>query len=356
MPAVVRELNRGSEVTKWILFPPEMLRYLLETILREMESGLVVLNPEGRIIGFNRSAQKITGYRKEEVIGKFYRDLWGTNPSPSIKERRISVKGRKIQLRSKISPVIDRDGKLLGWVEIFEDLFQANQKTALAEVGEAAAQVAHEIRSPLGGIRGFASLLQREAREESQERLLSRIVDGVANIDRLVNDLLNFTGPQPQSEEITDLNRIVQEALTCLAQDQELEGIEIEKQLKGGELKIEGNSLKLRQALFNLLLNAVQAMPQGGRLSLKSFQRGNKAFVTLSDTGCGIPPQYKGEIFKPFFSRKEGGTGLGLALVKKIVTAHGGKISLQSRPGRGTIISLLFPLSLANDSPIKQKP
>jgi len=340
LPEVVRELERARGVLPWA----EEGRYFIQAILKEIESGLVILNREGRIIEFNRTAQRITGYRKGEVLGRFYRDVWGVDPPSSAQEREISVRDKGTLIRSKIFPVTEGRGNLLGWVEIFQDRSQVRERIALAEVGEAAAQVAHEIRNPLGGIRGFASLLKREAKGESQERLISRIADGVANIDRLVNDLLDFTRPQPQSRDLVDLNLVIQEALNCLAQEVELEGIEVQRRLKKGGIKIEGDGLKLRQALLNILLNGVQAMPQGGRLIIKTFQRGGKAFISVSDTGCGIPPQFKARIFKPFFSRREGGTGLGLALVKKIVVAHGGEIALWSKVGRGTTISLLFPL------------
>lgn len=344
MPEAVKKFDKGLGITKWDLSRSEEQKYFAEVILREMESGLLAVNGEGRIIEFNRAAQEITGYRKEEVMGRFYRDLWGVDPLASSQEREILGKGTRISVRSKISPVTDRKGKLLGWVEIFQDLSQVRERMALAEVGEAAAQVAHEIRSPLGGIMGFTSLLRREAKEMSQERLISCIVDGIADIDRLVNDLLDFTRPQPQPKEVIDLNQLTEKALMALAQEIELGGIEVKKKLKRGGIKMEGDSLKLRQAIVNLLLNGVQAMPQGGRLGIRTFQRGEKAVISVSDTGCGIPSQIRGKIFKPFFSRREGGTGLGLALVKKIVTAHRGEVALRSKPGRGTTISLLFPL------------
>ena len=124
--------------------------------------------------------------------------------------------------------------------------------------------------------------------------------------------------------------------------------------MKGKGMKIEGHSLKLRQAILNLLLNAVQAMPQGGKVVIKTFRRGERASISISDTGCGIPPQFKGQIFKPFFSKREGGTGLGLALVRRIVSAHQGEISLRSKVGKGTTVSLYFPLpSSSEKSPPK---
>ncbi len=328
--------------------------YFTQTILQELENGLVILNREGQIIEFNPAAQRITGYQREEVIGRFYREIWGVDPPPATQERETSIGSKKVSIKSKISPVINEAGELLGWVDIFQDLSPVQEKMALAEVGEAAAQVAHEIKNPLGGIKGFASLLKREAREESQERLITHIAEGIANIDKLVNDLLDFTRPQPQPKQLVDLNLIAQEALTLLAQEADLRKIAVESQMKGKGMKIEGHSLKLRQAILNLLLNAVQAMPQGGKVVIKTFRRGERASISISDTGCGIPPQFKDQIFKPFFSKREGGTGLGLALVRRIVSAHQGEISLRSKVGKGTTVSLYFPLpSSSEKSPTK---
>lgn len=269
----------------------------------------------------------------------------GGVPPVSPQEREITIGNKGTFIKSKIFPVTGAEGKLLGWVEIFQDRAPLKERTALAELGEAAAQVAHEIRNPLGGIRGFASLLQRETKEKSQERLISRIADGVANIDKLVNDLLDFTRPEPRFQGLVDLNLVTQEALAYLTKEDDLTGIDVRRSLIENGVKIKGDSLKLRQALLNLLLNGVQAISRGGKLTIKTFQKGERACLSVSDTGCGIPPQFKAQIFKPFFSRREGGTGLGLALVKKIVVAHRGKISLRSRVGRGTTISLSFPLA-----------
>lgn len=350
MPVAVSGLERRLGGRKGVFSWAEEGRYFIQTIIREMETGLLILDKEGRIVECNRAAQMISGYRKREVLGKFYRDVWGTGPPVSPQEREIRIGNKGTLIKSKIFPVTGVKGELLGWVEIFQDRSLLKERMALAEVGEAAAQVAHEIRNPLGGIRGFASLLQREAKEESQEKLISRIADGVANIDKLVNDLLDFTRPQPQSKGFVDLNLVVQEALVYLTQEVELAGIDVQRRLIKKGVRIEGDGLKLRQALLNLLLNGVQAMPQRGRLTIKTFQRGERACLSVSDTGCGIPPQFKAQIFKPFFSRREGGTGLGLALVKKIVVAHKGEISLWSRVGKGTTLSLSFPLAKASIS------
>ena len=341
MPLLVREDLRGDGVFSWA----EGGRYFMRAIVKGMESGLLILNREGRVVECNRAAQVISGYRKREILGKSYRDLLGTDLSMSPQEQELRWGEKGTLVRSKTLPVTGGKGELLGWVGIFEDRTQLKKRMALAEVGEAAAQVIHEIRNPLGGIRGFASLLQREAKEESQERLISRIADGVENIDKLVNDLLDFTRPQPRSQGEVDLNLVVQEALVHLAQEVELAGMDVQERLLKGGVRVKGDGLKLRQALLNLLLNGVQAMSQGGRLTIKTFQRGERAYLSVSDTGCGVPPQFKAQIFKPFFSRREGGTGLGLALVRRIVGAHRGKIFLWSREGQGTTVTLSFPLA-----------
>jgi len=348
LPVAVRGLERklggGNGIFSWT----GEREYFIRAIIKGMESGLLILNREGRIVECNRAAQMISGYRKREILGKFYQDVWGADLPVAPQEREIPVGNKGTLIKSKIFPVTGAQRELLGWVEIFQDHSQLKERMALAEVGEATAQVAHEIRNPLGGIRGFASLLQREAKEESQERLISRIADGVANIDKLVNDLLDFTRPQPRSQGLVNLNLVVQEALVYLTQEVGLAGIDVQRRLMKGGVRVKGDGFKLRQALLNLFLNGVQAMPQGGKLTIKTFQRGGKVCLSVSDTGCGIPSQFKAQIFKPFFSRREGGTGLGLALVRKIVVAHKGEISVWSRVGRGTTISLSFPLARAS--------
>jgi PAS domain S-box-containing protein len=230
----------------------------------------------------------------------------------------------------------------------YDDLHRANERNLrqerLAALGELAAVVAHEVRNPLGVIFNSIGSLRRLIRPEGDARLLLDILGEESDrLNHIVGDLLDFAHPSAPQLLPERLERVVDDAVgAALAQPPV--GVELVRELDPPLPSVPLDARLVRQAVLNLAVNAVQAMPRGGRLTVRLRAEPLAAVVEIEDTGHGIPDEVRERIFEPFFTTKATGTGLGLAVVKRIVDGHGGEIKVRSRPGAGTVFSLRFPL------------
>ncbi|ACG71688.1 multi-sensor signal transduction histidine kinase [Anaeromyxobacter sp. K] len=222
---------------------------------------------------------------------------------------------------------------------------QLIQQERLAALGELSAVVAHEVRNPLGVIFNSLGSLRRMLRPQGDARMLLDIVGEEADrLNRIVGDLLDFARPSTPEVRPEPLDRVVEEALaTALAQNGQ--PIQIQREVDPALPQVPMDARLVRQAVVNVAVNAVQAMPRGGRLTVRLRRDGDAAVLELEDTGAGIPDEVRGRIFEPFFTTKASGTGLGLAVVRRIVEGHGGEVTVTSRPGAGTAFALRFPLT-----------
>jgi PAS domain S-box-containing protein len=217
----------------------------------------------------------------------------------------------------------------------------------LAALGEMAAVVAHEVRNPLGVIFNSLGSLRRLVRPAGDAKMLFEIVQEEADrLNRIVGDLLDFARPSTPEVRPELLGRVAEDAVTVAVQAQ-AEHIEVLRELDPGLPPVPLDARLVRQAILNVAVNAAQAMPRGGRLTLRTRREGQSAVVELEDTGAGIPDEVRERIFEPFFTTKASGTGLGLAVVRRIVEGHGGQVRVRSAPGEGTTFTLLFPLGAA---------
>ncbi len=223
---------------------------------------------------------------------------------------------------------------------------QALLADRMKELGEMAASVAHEIRNPLGGIQGYASLLYRDLAElPAKQKMVEPILEGAKALSRLVERVLDYSKPLEMHLVSTDLGAFVQEVIHLIQVDPCLPpNIEIEKDLLEKPLFVPLDGALMRSALLNLLYNAIQAMPSGGTLSLAISKTKDRAQIAISDTGVGILPEHLEKIFSPFFTTKEKGTGLGLSETYKIVQLHFGTLEVRSAPGKGSTFTLHLPL------------
>ncbi|RKY04830.1 two-component sensor histidine kinase [Candidatus Poribacteria bacterium] len=211
--------------------------------------------------------------------------------------------------------------------------------------------LAHEIRNPLNAINAHLQLLQEDisrgiGEERGREYLerIDRIRGEVQRLNRILNDFLRYTRlPKPEPIPL-DLSATVNEVLDFIEPESRRLGIEVERRLSPVPL-VRADPSQVKQAVLNLILNAHEAMPKGGRMTVSVAPEGRFVKVEVEDTGEGIPEEVIDKIFEPFFSTKREGTGLGLSLVKRIMDEHGGQIRVRSRKGEGTAISLLFPIS-----------
>jgi signal transduction histidine kinase len=225
-------------------------------------------------------------------------------------------------------------------LEIEEQLRRADRLSAL---GQLSAGMAHEIRNPLGSIRGTAEILQ-EGIDPADRRyeFTCILIKEVDRLNKVVQNFLDFARPSGGDRELVDINRLLDEVLTLTGQPALKNGVTT--RLEAGVVpEMEGDGEQLKQAFLNLVLNALQAMPSGGSLTISTALTAGTLEIRFTDTGGGIPRENLDRIFNPFFTTRGEGTGLGLAITHRIIQGHGGRIAVESRLGAGTTFVLTFP-------------
>ncbi|MCB9881146.1 MAG: hypothetical protein H6834_05095 [Planctomycetes bacterium] len=317
----------------------------LQSILDALDVGIVVADAHGSITRENPAARSILGRSLVHGIDApaFLEDLersHGGQDAPRPYQH--PVQGRR-HLRHGRSIVRDAAGRALGTVHLVADETEAcmlreklGRQETLVALGEMAAEIAHEIRNPLNAVEGFAHLLRRRMTQAtdadaSSVRWSERIVDGVREVDAIISNLMSFAGSDTLRKESLNLTAVVVNAMEVATRGMTEEqrnryGFTLDLVEKNS--RMEGDRIKLRQVFRNLFANAIEAMPEGGRVRVRGRLESAEGVyrVTVEDEGEGIDPAFVPRLFRPFTTAKEGGTGLGLALVHRIVTAHGGTI------------------------------
>ena len=333
-------------------------------VIDNIPSGILTTDVAGRVNLINDTACQILEMRREDVAGKPVETLTaglasdGTRsefrlPRPEIVFRRAD--GAEIFLGFSSSPLKDADGKLIGRVIIFQDLTPVKQMEErirladrLAGVGELAAGLAHEIRNPLASIAGASQMLKESPGVPADSRPLLEIIERESTrLNGLITDFLAYTGPSLKSSSPVRLGDIIGEIVEAVRAGEAREkGIDVEI-LSMSDICVEGDAEQLKQVVWNLVRNAIQATPAGGKVRLdllSQVRHGERyAVATVSDTGQGIDPEIMGKIFNPFYTSKEGGTGLGLAISQRIVHVHRGFVEVKSAPGHGSVFSVFLP-------------
>ena len=334
-------------------------------IFESVGTGLIALDREHRVTAVNRAAEQITGVRLEAALGKPWGAFGGGLPLAAIEsEIASSVRGSawrevmlrrgdggEIPVRMTFSALRAGDGRAIGLIAACEDLsairaMEARMRAAdrLASLGRMAANIAHEIRNPLAALSGAVEIMAAGTADDTRERLGQIVLNETSRLNGIIREFLEYARPAPLSRTAVNVAETVDEVLVLL-----------EHQVTPGTLKTVRefppaltwtvDRQQFRQAIWNLCLNAVQAMPEGGELRVTMAALARCLVVRVSDTGEGIAAADLGQIFEPFFSTKSGGSGLGLALVHRIVQDHGGEIDVQSRPGDGSTFTLALPVA-----------
>ena len=219
------------------------------------------------------------------------------------------------------------------------------RREALAKLGEMGALLAHEIRNPLAGIKGFAQVIAAKPQEARNGPFAQSIVTEAVRLEALVNDLLTYASNEPATREDFRISGLLDHVLSLLEPEARAQGVTITTECSG-DVSARANRDRVEQALLNLSRNALQAMPGGGTLRLTAKTEGSETVITVEDNGHGIADEHRPHVFEPFFTTKSRGTGLGLALCKKIVDENRGSITLQSREGEGTTVTLSLPAAV----------
>jgi signal transduction histidine kinase len=222
---------------------------------------------------------------------------------------------------------------------------QISRAEHLATLGELAAGLAHEIRNPLAGIAGVMDIIGRDLPESSPAREVVKDVRGeVLRVNRIVTDLLETARPKPAEYRASDFNATVEHAVSFARRQAQSKSVIVEFSADRQLSPVEHDSAKIHQVMLNLLLNSIQAIDGAGKVRVEVGHLDGSATVTVSDNGRGIPPEHLPNIFRPFYTTKGTGTGLGLSLAQRIVEDHGGHIEVRSEVGRGTRVEVSLPM------------
>jgi two-component system, NtrC family, sensor histidine kinase PilS len=347
------------------------LDLLYRSIIESVDTGILTVNLGGQIKSFNRAATEITGLSFREIENRIISEVFPAFP-PLLKEKnpdghRQAARtrfettfhtgdGRSLSLGGSLSPLRDPQGLTIGNIIVLQDLTEINEmreslekNQRLAFIGEMAAGMAHEIRNPLASISGSIQMLGRDlSHNETHEKLMQIILRGKDQLESFLKDFLRMARPAPGVHEEIDLREMIRDVLDSLHFVPDWhEPVQIDLHLKDDPLSIHMNRTEGRQVLWNVILNAVQAMPEGGVLMIEAqCCRKNErdgVEIRVQDTGCGIEKSRLPKIFEPFYTTRDMGTGLGLAVVSRILEGYRGKIDIQSDPGKGTTCTIWFP-------------
>ena len=350
------------------------LRVLHERIVESIRSGLITIDLEGTIYTFNKTAEEITGHSASEVRGTSIYDLLGdirvqiaeALESDSDSRPRHEVvfstpDGFSVQLGYSVSPLFSKEGERTGLIVTFQDLTDirsmeesVRRKDRLAAVGRVAAGLAHEIRNPLGAMRGAIQILESKTEmESSQANLMEIILRESDRLNEIISNFLKYARPRISNFAEVDVKEAITDTMTLLRHSPDVSpDIEIDSDLPEEPVIINADVSQLKQIFWNLARNAVQALDGQGRLGVGlSSVSSNRIRIVFEDNGVGMPPAQVEQLFEPFSTSTTGGTGLGLSIVDQIVKDHNGTINVKSKEGAGTKISIELPTDYARHVP-----
>ncbi len=348
--ALATKVQELDQLTRW-----------LELVLGAASTGVVAIDDRAQVTTANPAARTALYGVLPDPAGADWRQRFPDSPLLQVLadgrqrryERRLpGVDGRQRILACQGAPVVGVDGRIAGAVEVSEDVTElrrlreeAERADRLKQIGEMAAGVAHEIRNPLNGIEGFASLLLREMpadgtpRERTGHRYARMISDGVRDLNAIVSGLLEYTRPRPPRRQAVDPARLVAEVVALVAADRP-EGVVVTAQPGWPGGVIDADPAQLRQVLLNLVQNAIHACAESergtGTITVTVLPRGEGGCrILVDDDGPGIDPDIRQRLFQPFATGRENGTGLGLAVSLVLVQGHGGQLHAEDSPRGG---------------------
>lgn len=354
-------------------------RYL-EAILHHMSQGILFIDINGIVTTYNTAAQKILQIPEKELLfhlsTDFFEDtFFGFSLDKAFATKQclpnsflirpqlgevteLEVEATFITMSQKAYPLAHRQASpdpILGLLILLRDRTKyrhlqqlANRHDRMKELGELASHLAHEIRNPLGGIKGFANLLQQELHERPDlQQMASNIAQGADELNQFVSKVLIYARPFQIHLENIELISFIEEIKQLMLADSAWNPhINFILRSSMAQLVIPIDPHLFKTALLNIFVNAAQAMPKGGDLVVTLEIDPIWAILYVTDTGMGIPKENMSKIFSPFFTTKEMGTGLGLAEVHKVIQAHEGEIKVQSQPNQGSTFIIKIPLKL----------
>ncbi|MBM7704747.1 ATP-binding protein [Metabacillus iocasae] len=335
----------------------------LQSFFTYSNDAISVFSMDGKIITVNPAFERIYGWKKDEIVGldipfipeslkkaafKRFERVKNGESIMSFETQDIRKDGQLIDVQITISPIYNKDGTVIALSEISRDMtdkkateefLRRTDKLSLA--GEMAAGVAHEIRNPLTSLQGFVQLIDEKSPEH--HTYTSIMKSEIKRIDGIVNEFLMLAKPQPVIMKPHLFKEILEDVILLFETECALKNvmIDVRMNIRHTELMCDANQLK--QVFINLLKNAIEAMPNGGLISVSALHYENELIIKIQDSGEGIPPHILEHITKPFFTTKEEGTGLGLLITKDILKQHNGSMTIQSKEKQGTTVEIRLP-------------
>ena len=370
---VARLTQQNAELSATL----QEFRAYYEDLLSSLQDGVIILDPAGRIVSLNQAAEELTGFSGSQIAGRPIGEVF---PSPAplsnlvartadqgrshadFDATLIRADGARVTVSTVASLVSNPRGESRGVVLVLRDLSrvkeleeQVRRSDRLAALGVLAAGVAHEVRNPLVGVRAAAQLMEREPGfPPNLQEFTGIIIREVDRLNRLVGDLLAFAGRRPLQMQSCNINQVVEEALRLEESGLQAGGVTVVRRYDPAVPAVAAEPERLLQVFLNLIRNGAEAMAGGaGELQVRTrFERvapqcagRAAAVVEIGDRGPGILPEIQAQLFNPFFTTKDGGTGLGLPISLRIVEGHGGAIEVQSEVGQGTTFRVLLPIA-----------
>jgi two-component system sensor histidine kinase AtoS len=351
--------------------------------LQSMTGAVITLDAQGTVIGSSTAAEATLGYREEDLVGRRFSEVF--TPASGSRAALVAVENA-IAARQPVSfddvEIVARDGKpvrigitasylqqrsgppsnptrdIVGVTIAFKDMSQMHslrsrlqQADQLVALGTVTAGVAHEIRNPLASIRGLAELLGRDlASPDPRRKYVDTILQSIDRLNRLIEDLLLFSAPRTDDLTDIDLAALVTETVAMARHGLGDRAVRlVEGPRPPVPLVVTANRERLVQVFTNIVLNAIQATPEQGTVTVSTQPRDGRAVVAVHNTGSFIPPDIRRQLFVPFFTTKPAGTGLGLAIARQIVTGLDGRIDVDSAPDSGTTFTIELPLGVREE-------
>jgi two-component system sensor histidine kinase PilS (NtrC family) len=360
----------SSYVSRMLAQKTEELRQLQEQsgyVFCNINTGMLIVDENGFVVYANPAAGRIVQHEAEELRNMHWHCLLGINDTDGASTRERLQRGQEVEVRTcdrlgneievaaAVSP-ITHPAVMRYCTVLFRDLREQREHerrlrdtNRLGGIVELAATIAHEIRNPLTSLSGSAELLQERIHEPDARRLLTTIIHEVERLDAIVEDFVTFTRLRSMVFQHVDLNEVLTELAVLLYHNRRFKpNTKIIYRELNQPLPVVLDPRQFKQALLNIGLNALDAMPHGGELELviDAAENSEMITITLRDTGCGIPAEVRQRIFEPFFSTKENGSGIGLYVTQRIIESHHGTITVASEVGKGTLFCVKIPRTI----------
>jgi len=361
------ELDRDRLASKL-----EFDQQYLKSILISSDQAIMVVDEHERFIAWNKGAEKIFGYREDEIIGKpsyilfpagekyvkerdrIIEDARKIGHTSIVETERIKKNGEFITVRLSVSRLPSSTGEYVGRSIIIKDhteykrlQAQIDQSEKLAVIGQMAAGVAHEIGNPLTSISALVQILQRRSQDAFMSEQLVNIKENIDRITRIVRELVDFSRPPSYETNMQDITDIVKTAIGIVKYDKRVRKVKFETELKDFLPSVNIAADQILQVLVNVLINALDAIDGNGIVIVKSRYDQIKIYIDITDDGCGMDGLTMEKIFDPFFTTKEvgKGTGLGLSVSYGIINRFGGEIKVSSKLNEGSTFTIALPLA-----------